>query len=208
MITLALQNFQDQNRELPNGTVIPRGSPVGENTKFQRFSWRVQLLPFMGEKDLYDKFDLTQPWDSEHNLKVAQEMPDIYRSPLDEKGTNHTSYLAIAEGGGAFPVPDEDGGRRSISDATDGPGATIAIVECQNTGIIWTDPRDLSVDEFAELVEKGKIASGTELRGDHTWVGMLDGVVRRYPKGVAAAVSKILATRNAGEVPPEKFPGS
>ena len=45
-------------------------------------SWRVQLLPYLDAKALYDEFHLDEPWDSEHNRKLIDRMPEVYRSPL------------------------------------------------------------------------------------------------------------------------------
>jgi hypothetical protein len=198
LIMLAVHNCENQNRELPSGLILPRGSAIGPNTVVHQFSWRVQLLPFMEQRELYEKFDFNQPWDSEHNLKVAAEMPDVYRSPNEPAKTNHTSYLAIAGKDGAFPEGGQEG-RRGIADTTDGAGNTVAVVEVQKSGIVWTDPRDLTVEEFAQLMEQGQIASGSELSGTHTWVGMLDGSVRLLPKGLSAAAAKALGTRNGGD---------
>jgi hypothetical protein len=208
-ILLAVHEFHDRNKELPNGIMIPPGSPKAQETEAPRFSWRVEILPHFGtakEKALYEEFDFSQPWDSPHNLKVAEKMPDIYRSPSDKAVTNHTGYLAIADGGGAFPGSEEK--FKSFSNALrDGLGMTIAVVEVQNSGIIWTAPQDLSVDEFTKLIEQGKLESGAEIRGENTWVAMLDGTARRITKGTSATLTKPLATADAGDKPPEAFPG-
>src|SRR5262249_19374530 len=38
-------------------------------------SWRVHLLPFLGEDKLYKEFRLNEPWDSDHNKKLLSRMP-------------------------------------------------------------------------------------------------------------------------------------
>jgi hypothetical protein len=196
-IMAAVLKFHDDNKELPSGLLLPRGSAIGPKTKVQHFSWRVQILPNLGDeyRKLYDKFDLNQPWDSDHNLEVARQMPDIFRSPHQSPTTNHAGYLAIAGSEGAFPEGDQPLGRRGVSAATDGADQTAAIIEVQDSSIIWTQPRDLTVDEFAELLESGNLVGVAEITTPSTWAGMLDGSVRRLAKGLPAATARALATR-------------
>ena len=42
-------------------------------------SWRVHLLPLLGEKKLYKEFHLDEPWDSDHNKKLIAQMPEVFR---------------------------------------------------------------------------------------------------------------------------------
>ncbi len=46
-----------------------------QKNQSDEISWRVRVLPVLGQKELYDRFDLNQPWDSPENLKLLQEMP-------------------------------------------------------------------------------------------------------------------------------------
>ena len=41
-------------------------------------SWRVRLLPYMEQQELYNQFKLDEPWDSENNKKLIAKMPKIY----------------------------------------------------------------------------------------------------------------------------------
>lgn len=50
-------------------------------------SWRVALLPMLGHVDLFLDFNLDEPYDSEHNLKVSQRMPEFFR---DRIKANHS----------------------------------------------------------------------------------------------------------------------
>ena len=50
-------------------------------------SWRVQILPYLGEQALYDKFHLDEPWDSEHNTTLIPLMPQVYLDPSSPLGT-------------------------------------------------------------------------------------------------------------------------
>lgn len=38
---------------------------------------RVAVLPFLGENELFNKFNWEKPRDSEHNLALLDRMPDV-----------------------------------------------------------------------------------------------------------------------------------
>ena len=53
-----------------------------------QFSWRTAILPFLGEQELYDRFDFAKPWDAEENLAVAQELPAAFRNDGNQQSTS------------------------------------------------------------------------------------------------------------------------
>ncbi len=64
-IALALQNHEQETGSLPPLTVSDdRGSPL--------MSWRVRLLPYFAEREVYAELDLSEPWNSPKNLAVAK----------------------------------------------------------------------------------------------------------------------------------------
>ncbi len=52
---------------------------VREFTSSQ-LSWRVHLLPYLGLKDLYEKFKLDEPWNSQHNIPLIFQIPSEYQT--------------------------------------------------------------------------------------------------------------------------------
>jgi hypothetical protein len=66
-------------------------------------SWRVLLLPLLGEKELFERFRMGEPWDSEHNRKLIPLMPKIYRAPGSKAGEGRTNYLGAIGPNAAFP---------------------------------------------------------------------------------------------------------
>ena len=73
-IALALHNYHSAYTHFPAQTVLgPDGKTV--------HSWRVAILPFLNQVDLYKQYQLSEPWDSESNLKVLSQMPPVYRDP-------------------------------------------------------------------------------------------------------------------------------
>jgi prepilin-type processing-associated H-X9-DG protein len=108
-------------------------------------SWRVALLPQFDQSGLYKEFHLDEPWDSEHNRKLIEQMPDFYRSPDSaDLQPGHTRYLAVVGEHCAFP-PDRPIKMKEISDGT---SKTIMVVEADpDHSVIWTKPDDLEVDQ-------------------------------------------------------------
>ena len=78
-IGIAFYNYHDSRRSEttsnfpPAATTDAKGKPL--------LSWRVRLLPFLLEQDLYYRFHHDEPWDSPHNAKLIKEMPGIYATP-------------------------------------------------------------------------------------------------------------------------------
>ena len=48
----------------PQATTSAEGVPL--------LSWRVLILPFLGEQELYRRFRLDEPWNSPHNVPLLQ----------------------------------------------------------------------------------------------------------------------------------------
>ncbi len=113
----------------------------------RHLSWRVLLLPFLGEKELFDKFRLDQPWDSEHNKALISEMPDVYRTPGSKAGVGQTNYLGVVGLNAAFRMKKPP---TTIIDMVDGTVNTMMVVEASDDAAVpWTRPRDFSTESDA-----------------------------------------------------------
>ncbi|MGY8768159.1 MAG: DUF1559 family PulG-like putative transporter [Pirellulales bacterium] len=44
-------------------------------------SWRVLILPYLGEEELYRQYRFDEPWDSEANVRVLIKMPSVFHNP-------------------------------------------------------------------------------------------------------------------------------
>lgn len=109
-------------------------------------SWRVLLLPLLGEQELFDAYDFDEPWDGPNNRRLIDKMPSVYGCRWDDgRLKGHTSYVVIV--GPQTPFP---GSRpRKISQITDGTSRTLMVVEMSGSEIPWTAPRDLNFDEMS-----------------------------------------------------------
>lgn len=108
-------------------------------------SWRVEILPFIDEAELYDQFRRDEPWDSEHNKKLLARMPMTYVDPgADPAEPGMTRYIVPTGAGTVFPNQSE--GLR-IDDISDGLSNTILCVEAEpGKAVPWTKPDDLAFD--------------------------------------------------------------
>src|SRR5207302_9126297 len=99
-------------------------------------SWRVALLPYLEQQDLYKQFRLDEPWDSEHNKKLLGKMPDVYRSP-GAKAPTTTHYQVFVGQGTIFEGP----GGIGFAQILDGTSNTLMVVEAA-AAVPWTKPED------------------------------------------------------------------
>jgi len=146
MIALAMHNYHDMYKSFPPGaTVDKNGKPL--------LSWRVHILPFLEQNALYRKFKLDEPWDSEHNRKLVDQMPDIYAGFGSSLREGKTSILGFAGSGGLFPKPGET---VRIHDVKDGTSNTIMCIAAPaSQAVVWTKPDDLSITDAGLLTKVG-----------------------------------------------------
>jgi len=182
-LALALLNFRDTYNTFP-----PHPSLQTDLTK-RLYSWRVDILPFIEEDNLWKTFKQKEPWDSEDNKKLLDKMPKTYAPVTDDsKEKNLTHYQIIVGGGAMF----DSKKRVKIKDITDGTSNTIMIVEAEEP-VLWTKPADLVYDPEKPLPKFG----GLFKDGFH--VAFADGTVRFIKKDTDEKLIRALITRAGGE---------
>ncbi len=73
-LALGMLNFESARKHLPPSAICDKdGHPL--------LSWRVAILPYLGEGNLYKQFHLDEPWDSPHNRTLIAKMPKILYRP-------------------------------------------------------------------------------------------------------------------------------
>lgn len=156
-------------------------------------SWRVLLLPFLEQRDLYEQYDFDEPWDGPNNRKLLTQRPSIYAFHDKESQTGTaTNYVAVVGDESAWPF----GKSLSMDQISDGGALTILIVENQGGDIPWTQPRDL---EFATMSMEVGAPSGISSRFDPPAVVTADGSVHTLSLGLAPATLRALLTARGGE---------
>lgn len=148
---LALHNYHDTFGCFPPAFVADAdGKPM--------HSWRVLLLPFIDQLPLYKGYRLDEPWNSPHNLQIAERLnAEMFRCPNRPRGSDPrlTNYVVIVGAGTAFPGT----GVSRLEDFADGLENTILMAEIANSDILWTEPRDLVVDHMSFAINDPKRAS-------------------------------------------------
>jgi hypothetical protein len=124
----------------------PGGVGPAEFSGKALLSWRVAILPFLGEQELYQRFKLDEPWDSPHNKALLKKMPRIYAPPGKTTAEPGTTYYQVFVGPHAGF--EKHRALRLGPDFADGTSNTLLIVEA-GTAVPWTKPEDLhySADE-------------------------------------------------------------
>jgi prepilin-type processing-associated H-X9-DG protein len=172
---IAIHSYHDKYGTLPSpsGPIVPPAFDEAENsvaTASDDWSWRVRLLPFIEEQELYDQFRFDEPWDSEHNLTVAETIPDGYCCPSNcgefKEINGHkiplTNYVMVT---GPDTVGPTDGMVRTLPDVTDGTGKTLMLVEVWGESRpAWIEPIDITLEDLARGVNS---ESGKSISGDH-----------------------------------------
>jgi len=140
-IGLALQEYESVHHALPPAyTVDAAGKPL--------HSWRTLILPFLGEKALYEKIDLSKPWDDPANKAAFDSQVVFYRCPSVELPAAHTTYLAVVAANGCFSPTQP----RKLSEIRDDRNLTLMVVEvAANRAVHWMAPSDATEQEISQL---------------------------------------------------------
>ena len=156
------------------------------------YSWRVLVLPYMEQRELYDRFHLDEAWDSPHNLPLLELKPGTYAPPPGKKSrmpASHTVCHVFVGKGAAFEDKKE---LKLPGDFPDGTSNTILIVE-GGTPTPWTKPEDIPFDaESSPSLPK-------PLFRDMIRAALVDGTIRYIRKDISSSTLRAAITRNGGE---------
>jgi prepilin-type processing-associated H-X9-DG protein len=183
-IALAMFNYVDVEKHFPAAASFgPDGKPL--------LSWRVYILPYIEQKQLFDQFHLKEPWDSPHNKTLIGKMPAIYRSPKSKAAQGKTNYL-VPVGNGALYATSRD--EPQIKDIKDGTSNTIMVVEVDDQhAVTWTRPDDYAFDP-----KDAKNGIGSLFGGGFN-AAFCDGSVQFLSGSIDAKMLAALFTRAGGE---------
>jgi len=160
-------------------------------------SWRVELLPYLGYRSLYERFHSDEPWDSPHNRALLAEMPAEFACPSGPgRRQCKTGYLVVVgpkTDFGSVNTPFEPARGTDIREMIDGTSNTILVFET-DAPVPWTAPEDLT---WAPGRPLPKVAS-PHTGGAH--VLFADGSTRFLKPTIAPNILVGLLTINGGEV--------
>jgi len=197
-IGLAFHNFHDTYRAFapPRATASTESTLEAAPSRSQRsgpsptaLSWRVHLLPFLGQQPLYDQFHLDEPWDSPHNQSLLAHMPEVYRIGSAAEPTTRFQVITGPDMlfGHAEPA--------RIASATDGTAHTIlALATGPDRAVPWTKPDELTLDPAAPLASLGTLPDAL------ISCVMADGGLLTLTEQITPADFLALATPHGGEI--------
>ena len=177
-MAIAMLNF-----ESAHGGFAPSASY--DNQGKQLLSWRVFMLPYLEQKQLYEQFRLDEPWDSDHNRKLIAKMPAVFASGSSEQPEQEKTRFLVPVGEGTMFWGKEGTLIRKVKDGT---SKTILVVEvAPEHAVIWTKPDDWEVD-FSDPLQG--------LLGDREgfMATYVDGSARLIPKDTPAETLRRLLT--------------
>ncbi len=186
-IGLALHNYHDANGSFPSH------AHYAKDGKTPLLSWRVALLPYLDQDQLFRQFKLDEPWDSATNKPLAALMPNVYASPNAPPGkaANATHYQLFVGGGAAWSHSPR--GPR-IADISDGLSNTVMVIEAAEP-VVWSKPDDIAYGPMKVLPKLGVDPTAAIFL-----VLMMDGSVQRKPTSTVEKVLRAAITAAGGEV--------
>ncbi len=107
----------------------------------EKISWRVSLLPYLSEAQLYEFYNRQLPWNSNENLRCAPFGRRYFQCPTSsiKRRDNDTDYVAVCGAPSGLQLYNwkvEGGFKNELS-------ASPMIVEELASGIHWLNPKDL-----------------------------------------------------------------
>lgn len=182
-MALAMHNYESTYGFLaPSAICDKKGKPL--------LSWRVAVLPYIEQENLYKQFKLDEPWDSETNKPLIAKMPAIYAVPYEGMQKPGMTHYRVFTGAQGMFHPTE---RRTLIGISDGTSNTIMIAEFADA-VEWTKPEDFVYDAKKPLPKMLQTASG----GFN--VAMGDGSVRFVRTTISETALRAAITANGGEV--------
>ncbi len=175
-IILAMLLYQrDHGRLPPAYSVDKNGNPL--------HSWRVLLLPYLGQTELYQKIRVDEPWDSEYNRQFHDQDVSIYRCPsVTTAKPGQTTYSVLV----GPEMPFQAGKSKSLNDSTLRKHYLILVVEREKpcgwmvpTNEIPQADADAGININRHPNSRRKLANG--IAGPHSGganFGFRDGAVR------------------------------
>jgi len=156
-------------------------------------SWRVLILPYIEQNDLYKAYNFEEAWDGPNNRKLAARMPNLYALPGEERPGNTTAnYLAVV---GPETIWHEAAGV-PMEDVKESTSHTILMVENKGAGVHWMEPRDL---EFAQMDFTLNSPKGISSRYVDPAVVMVDCSVFRLTEKMDPEALRAMLTINHGD---------
>ena len=194
-IELGIINYESARGNFPPAyTVDASGKPL--------HSWRVLILPYIEEYELYKKIRLDEPWDSEYNRQFHDAKIPVFQCPsrgmsailhneMPQIRVEGNCYYSVVVGD-ETPFPGEK--TTNYDDIKDGTVNTILVVE-RLLPICWMDPNhEITFETAAEGVNRNIYGVGSA-HSKVCNVGYADGSVHFVPDTIEKEEWKAMLTK-------------
>lgn len=184
---MAVANYHDTyGRYPPAVTYDAVGQPA--------HSWRILVLPFLEQRELYEAYSFAEPWNGPNNSKLTTRMPSLFTfaGTFESGKSTSTNFVAITGPATVWPP----GTGMIQSDIGDGSSNTIQFAEYNGPAIHWMSPEDL---EFATMSFVLGDPAGIDSQYLEPAVGMADGAVQRLSAEISPEELRAMCTANGNE---------
>ncbi len=187
-VMLAWLNHADRHRTFPGDIYNDQGKPL--------LSWRVRILPYLDQGELFNQFHLNEPWDSPHNKKLLAQIPFVYQDP--HKTIPPATTRLLAASGARTPVG------KPLRSITDGLSNTAAVVHAAQP-VEWTRPADFDVPAKWDKETRPGFAAKLHSVQKRSVVAMCDGSVHSISNADDQELLKLFTVDDAGVVQDSVF---
>ncbi len=190
-IGLATHNYESAYGNFPtaNYTLNLRADWKPNRDPSNDLSWRVAILPYIEQENVFRLFKFDEPWDSATNRPLADKVIGQYTDA--ETPTDPATRVRVFYDNGAMFTTGHRG--HSMVGITDGTSNTIMYVEGGDK-VTWSRFQEYRYDPKGPLPPLGKPNKGTFM------VVMADGSIRSLRKDMSETTLRNLITANGGEV--------
>ncbi|MDR1924630.1 MAG: DUF1559 domain-containing protein [Planctomycetaceae bacterium] len=174
----------------PLYTVDANGKPL--------HSWRVLILPYLGQEELYSQIKLDEAWDSEHNKQFHNRIIPAFTCPANPKTRlgKTCTYSVIAN---EVFKPKESGG---VGDIKDGASDTLAIVEVREP-FCWMNPEaDVKLADLDKGINQEGSVVGS-YHDDGAYAAFFIRTIKLLKNETPAKTLKAIGTAAGGETDTE-----
>ena len=146
-IAVALWNYEAEYHCFPPAyTVDAAGKPL--------HSWRTLILPYLEQRALYEKIDLSKPWDDPANQTARETRVSVYQCPSADVAAGQTTYLAVVSPGSCLRPAEP----RPLAEISDDHNQTLVAIEVvpEHT-VYWMSPKDASEPVVVSFASAGQL---------------------------------------------------